>query len=255
MSNPLMQKSFEELRNGVVLAELGGYGDGSYCAKHGKGAALVMLGTYIVDAGDSVPYPSHFVFKPDRQCYFPYLQEHIGIARSSGARVGISVISINVSDTVDFLKAAQDAGVDYASLCAHSAMNMFTSVGLGSALCRRENRAQLKEWAKAILKAVQLPVIFKIGFQPDIIGAVNVITSAGIPIVHLNVGNTESGSKSLAILGELKSKCPFLIGGGGIRNIEGAKRVLKAGADAVAIGTAAMKDPNFCGQIQNLLRK
>jgi hypothetical protein len=54
------------LKNGVVLAELGGYGDGPYCARHGAGAALVMLGTYIVDAGSDVPYPSHFVFKPGR---------------------------------------------------------------------------------------------------------------------------------------------------------------------------------------------
>ena len=45
-----MQKDFDNLRNGVVLAELGGYGDGPYCAKHGLGAALVMMGTYIVDA-------------------------------------------------------------------------------------------------------------------------------------------------------------------------------------------------------------
>lgn len=50
-----MQRGFEDIRNGVVLAELGGYGNGPYCAKHGKGAALVMLGTYIIDPGDSVP--------------------------------------------------------------------------------------------------------------------------------------------------------------------------------------------------------
>ena len=40
-----MDYSFEDLGNGVVLAELGGHGDGPYCAKHGRGAALVILGT------------------------------------------------------------------------------------------------------------------------------------------------------------------------------------------------------------------
>lgn len=43
--------NYAELKNGVVLAELGGYGDGPYCAKHGAGTALVMMGTYIVDPG------------------------------------------------------------------------------------------------------------------------------------------------------------------------------------------------------------
>ena len=78
-----MQKDFKDLRNGVVLAELGGHGDGPYCAKHGAGAALVMLGTYIVDPGDSVPYPKHFVFKPGQSSFFGYLEEHIAAARAS----------------------------------------------------------------------------------------------------------------------------------------------------------------------------
>ena len=204
--------SFEKIRNGVVLAELGGYGDGPYCAKHGAGAALVMLGTYIVDAGDSVPYPAHFVFKPGRSNYARYLQEHIGIARASGTQVGISVISVNISDTLEFLKVVQEAGADYASLCVHSTMKMFLRVGLGSALCRRENWENLRKWAKEILKAAQIPVIFKIGIHdtPDTIEAVDVIADAGIPIVHINVGNTGPGSKGLAMLERLRSKCPFL---------------------------------------------
>src|SRR3989337_4542098 len=113
-----MQDNFEGIRNGVVLAELGGYGDGPYCAKHGKGAALVMLGTYIVDSGDSVPYPKHFVFKPGRQNYGDYLKKHVSAAQASGAKTGVSVISVKIEDTVDFLVAAEEAGADYLSLCA-----------------------------------------------------------------------------------------------------------------------------------------
>ena len=75
-----MAKDFENLRNAVVLAELGGYGDGPYCARHGAGAALVMLGTYIVDAGDSVPYHEDFVFKPGRSSYQAYLEHHVAAA-------------------------------------------------------------------------------------------------------------------------------------------------------------------------------
>jgi len=251
-----MQKDFEDIRNGVVLAELGGYGDGPYCAKHGLGAALVMMGTYIVDASDSVPYPAHFVFKPGRSNYLAYLKQHIAEARYSGAKVAVSVVSIDISNTVDFLKAAQEAGADYASLCVHSTMEMFVRANVSSALCHRENWDMLREWATGILEAVEIPVIFKIGAYdtPNTVGAADVISASGIPILHVNVENTDAGSEGLAMLEKLSGKCPFLIAGGGVRNIQGARRVLRAGADAVAIGTAAMKNPDLCGCIQNLLK-
>lgn len=252
-----MQKEFEELQNGVVLAELGGYGDGPYCAKHGAGAALVMLGTYIVDAGDSVPYDPRFVFRPGRSNYAAYLQEHVAAARSSGARVGISVVSVRISDTVDFLSAAEEAGADYASLCAHSTMEMFARAQVSAGLCYRENWDRLREWAKAILEEVRIPVVFKVGAYdtPDTVGAVEAIGAADVPIVHINVENTDADSEGLAMVAQLREADLFLIAGGGVRDIEGAKRALAAGADAVAIGTAAMRDPDLCGRIQRLLRR
>jgi len=252
----VMQKDFEKIRNGVVLAELGGYGDGPYCAKYGKGASLVMLGTYIVDAGDSVPYPAHFVFKPGRTNYRAYLEKHIATARDSGAQVGVSVVSVHIPDTVDFLQAAEEAGADCVSLCVHSTMEMFVRANVSAALCYRENWDKLKEWATAILAAVKIPVIFKIGAYdtPDTIGAVDVIGATGIPILHVNVVNTDAGSEGLSILGQLSGKCSFLIAGGGVEDIQGARRVSGAGADAVAIGTAAMKNPDLLRHIQNLLR-
>ena len=81
-----MGKPFEDLQNGVVLAELGGYGDGSYCAKYSAGAALVIMGTYVIDASDDVPYPASFVFKPGQSNYIEYLHEHIKAARGIGAK-------------------------------------------------------------------------------------------------------------------------------------------------------------------------
>ncbi len=53
----------------------------------------------------------------------------------------------------------------------------------------------------------------------------------------------------------LRGVCECLIVGGGIHDLAGARRVLGAGADAVAIGTAAMKQPALCGRIQRELRQ
>jgi tRNA-dihydrouridine synthase len=253
----LMKNPFEDLRNGVVLAELGGHGDGHYCARHGAGGALVVLGTYIVDPSDDVPYPRPFVFKPGRNHYDHYLKEHIRAARESQAKVGVSVVSIDMKDTLEFLRSAEEAGADYASYCAHSVMEMFTSRNLSSALCRRDQWSHLRKWARAILETVHIPVIFKIGIETtaeEAIGAVEVLVDSGVPAIHINVERTCPGSEELAILPILKARCPCLICGGGISDIEGAWRVLDEGADAVAIGTAAMKDPRLIGRIQKALR-
>ncbi len=252
MSDPV-----DDLENGVVLAELGGYGDGPYCAKHGAGAALVMLGTYIVDPSDNVPYPEAFVFKPDRSRYMPYLLKHVAAARTGGSKVGISVATVEISHTLDFLSAAEAAGADYVSLCAHSSMEMFVREGLGEQLCRRENAALLKEWASAILEGVNIPVIFKIGLtEPaETVDAVHILASIGIPVVHINIRQCKPESEGLDVLRELSGVCQCLISGGGIQDVEGARRVLAAGADAIAIGTAAMKDPALCGHVQEILRE
>ncbi len=251
-----MYKDFKEIKNGVVLSELGGYGDGPYCAKYGRGAALVMLGSYIVDASESIPYSPNFVFKPGRPNYGAYLRENIAEARFSGALVGVSVVSVKISDTIDFLQSAEEAGADYVSLCVHSTLEIFIRAKASAALCCRENWDNLKKWAKAILEAVQIPVIFKIGAYdtPDAADALEVISEIGIPIMHVDFGDISEGSKGLTMLRQFKSKPPFLIASGGINDLEGALRVLNSGGDAVAIGTAAMKNPKLCGNLQRLLR-
>ena len=249
------ESRFAELQNGIVLAELGGHGDGPYCAEHAAGAALAIMGTYIVDPGDDVPYPSPFVFKPGRDSYAAYLRKHVAAARAGVRAVGVSVISVALEDTLDFLRAAEEAGADYAALCVYSAMDMFTREGLGVALCDPANRVLLHRWSSAIAQAVTIPVIFKIGLDAldETIGTVETISSGGVPIVHVAIGSSEAGSSDLMALGELAGRCEFLIAGGGVADVDGARRVLGAGAGAVAIATAAMKDPTLCGRIQQEL--
>jgi len=163
----MTRECLEDLRNGVVLAELGGYGDGSYCARHGAGAAMVVMGTYIVDPGDHVPYPERFVFKPSRAHYLEYLRGHVAAAGKSGAKVAVSVVSVEKRDTIEFLQAAEEAGADCASYCAHSTMAMFVHYGLSSALLAIDRRQDLRDWATSIVKSVSISVLFKNGGSED----------------------------------------------------------------------------------------
>jgi tRNA-dihydrouridine synthase len=243
----------DTLKNGIVLAELGGYGDGPYCAKYGAGAALVLLGTYIVDAGP-VQYPAAFVFKPGRGAYEQYLREHVAAARQSGAAVGVSVICVDNRDNSEFLQAAADAGADYVSLCLHSTMPIFTQRGLSSTVMRRENWPVMRAQMKKIISAVGKPLIVKTGaMHCDCIDAVREMVGVGVEMFHVDVPNaaTPLGAKAIR---QLREVCPFLIVGGGIRTVEDAVRVLDAGADAVSVATAAMEDPTLCGRIQAALR-
>ena len=250
-----MNDSLAPLKNGVVLAEIGSHSNGPWCAKHGAGAALVVLGTFIVDAGDDVPYNPDFVFKAGRENYGDYLNEHVAAARDSGAAVGVSVASVNLDDTIDFLLAAQGAGADYLSLCIHSSMEMFVSEGLGQALLRRENWPNLEKQVTTILEATDRPFIPKFGVSggDDAEQAVEVMAGVGVSIFHVNVGDapSEHGSQ---VINRLRRPERVLIIGGGIRTSEQAREVIAVGADAVAVGTAAMQDPGLCGRLQLAIR-
>ena len=106
-------------------------------------------------------------------------------------------------------------------------------------------------------EGVSIPVIFKIGahgLDEDVIGAVGIMAESGVPLIHINVWDTSAKSAGLRMVSALKGKCESLIAGGGVKNTEDARRVLAAGADTVAIGTAAMDDPKLIGRIQQSLR-
>jgi tRNA-dihydrouridine synthase len=244
----------DSLRNGVVLAELGGYGDGPYCAKHGEGCALVVLGTFIVDPRDDVPYPAHFVFKPGRESCEAYLREHVAAAREGGAAVAVSVVAVDLHDEIDFLVAAEEAGADCVSLCLHSTMSMFVSEGLSSALLRRENLPRLRERVGAHLQALRRPFVPKLraAASPDSDAAIGELLDLGVETIHANVGDAAS-AHGADVIRHLKRRIPFLIAGGGIATVEDARRAIDAGADAVAIGTGAMHDPGLCGRLSRAL--
>jgi hypothetical protein len=148
------------------------------------------MGTYIVDSGDSVPYDPAFVFKPDRSAYEDYLLRHVAAARESGAAVGVSVVSVDIDHTVDFLRVAEETGADCTSLCLHSVMDMFLSAGMSSGLLWRENWPRLRDCLMRCLQALSRPFIAKIGFSrlPDAEQAVGEMAEAGVHLVHANVG-------------------------------------------------------------------
>jgi tRNA-dihydrouridine synthase len=251
-----MIKKVDCLKKGIILSELAGYTDGRFCASNGKGASLVMLGTYIIDSSESVNYPHGFVFKPGSDNYYSYLAENITKAKESGAKVGVSAVSIRFKDSLEFLLAAQDAGADFASYCAHSTMEMFISNNTSSALLLRKNWGELKKLIRRMLKNIEIPLIFKIGAfdNPDVIDTVDLLKEEGISIIHVNI-KSKPKNAGIEFLWNLNKANMVIIAGSGIRDIRSAARILETGVDALSIGTAAIKNPGICGNLQKLIRQ
>jgi TIM-barrel protein len=251
-----MNKTFEGLRNGVVLAELGGYGNGSFCAQYGRGAAAVIMGTYIIDSAENIHYPPEFVFRPGRSNYQAYLDKQIKEAKKSGAKVAVSAIGSEIEDVVEFLVSAESAGADFVSLCAHSAMEFFTRQGLGYKLCMPENRENLRKWVSEILSATTKLFILKPGavWHDYIIESVRIAAQLGVPILHANLG-LAFDTEAIETVKKLSRIFDFVIAGGGITGAESARAVLNAGAGAVSVAKTAMQDQSFIEQLAQQLRE
>lgn len=251
-----MKQSFKDLQNGVVLAELGGYGNGVYCAQYGRGAVIVFMGTYIIDSAEDIHYPPQFVFRPRKKNYQAYLNEHVKEAKKSGAKIAVSAIGSKIEDVVDFLMAAEHAGADFVSLCAHSAMEFFTRQKLGYKLCMPENRDNLKKWVSGILSAVKKPFILKPGsvWHDYIVESVHLAAELGVPIVHANLGLAYE-PQAIETIKKLSQIFDFVIAGGGITGLEGAREVLAAGAGAVSVAKAAMQDQSFIERLSRELKE
>ena len=65
-----MDIGFKGLQKGIVLSEMAGYTNGEFCASHGRGAALVMLGTYIIHDDSLAGYPKDFVLRSEKKSYY-----------------------------------------------------------------------------------------------------------------------------------------------------------------------------------------
>ena len=89
---------------------------------------------------------------------------------------------------------------------------------------------------------------------PDIFETVELLSEKGVQIIHA-AADSSPGSEGLTVLGKLSERCGFLIGGGGARDVESASRILSTGAGAVAVASAAMKDPTLLGRLQSQLRE
>lgn len=83
--------------------------------------------------------------------------------------------------------------------------------------------------------------------RDDILEVAQEFYAAGIKRLHVIDLNAAVGKgDNLGVIAQIlkKKQCPVEVGGG-IRDIDKAKQVIKNGADFVIIGTAGIKDPSF----------
>jgi phosphoribosylformimino-5-aminoimidazole carboxamide ribotide isomerase len=89
-------------------------------------------------------------------------------------------------------------------------------------------------------------------FDADPVDAALRFTDAGVHILHVvDLDGAKAGEPvNLKTIRRIADAVPFPIQvGGGLRNVECVASVLRAGAEHVVIGTAAMRDPEFLDEM------
>jgi imidazole glycerol phosphate synthase subunit HisF len=119
----------------------------------------------------------------------------------------------------------------------------------------KKNWDHLERLTGKLLKKLSVPLIFKIGAHDneDILPAFIFLKELGIKIFHINITSCLQDSRGMKFLDSLDKEEIFIIAGGGISDINGVKRILEQGADAAAIGNAAIRDPDIIRKIQSEL--
>jgi tRNA-dihydrouridine synthase len=229
---------------------------------------MVQIGGYGADG-----------YKGDRKAIAAFLRPQLQEAKRSGAKVAINTFATNIDYLLGFVKGFEEVGGDFVEFNAHTPSQIYVSRGLGYAHMAKENQPSLFEFARRLSDALSIPLIIKGRiWTPLSAGSVERIADdygrlaqellkCGAASMHLNIRKEDEKRYDLDVLREIKDKSEiFLIVSGyvgltqdGRVDLEKAvfdtKAFLKAGADLVLIGQAAMNEPTIVQRLAERLGK
>lgn len=237
----------ERLRGGLFLSSMMGVTTGAWCAAHGRGAAMVQMGAYVLDA----PEPRAGGFWPDSrpEALAAHLRAEFEAFRSSLGGGGAPLVSANVflceeKSVETSARAFTEAGGDLYELNVHGGIGGDRERGTGRFMFLPEHAEKLHRWV-ARLAATGVPLIVKAksGVRADYAPHLERFEEAGVLAFHVNVRDEARGAQDLAALEAIRARTGLLLlASGYATDMRSVRRLFDAGADAVGIAEAARRE-------------
>ncbi len=242
---------FEKIYNKAGLSAISGYADIDFCKKVAeKGAGWVTLGGFNIDkksreAGILISKRrKEFILS---QNLYNYLDEGIKILKKFDVPIFINVRGIDLDKLIKLSKFLMERGA-YLELNAHCRQVEYTKLGLGQELLKKPQL--LEKIFDRMKKKTKMPAILKA--RSYVIPSKDLCNVSKLcDVLHLDAMLPGKDRADLRIISEIKSdnSDTFLIGNNSITNLDRAIEMRKAGADAVSIARAALKNPSVVGEI------
>lgn len=247
----------------LFLSSMMGITDGKWCAEHCKSAGLVQLGAFVLDAP---AYKSGRYYPPsDEKQFTAHLKKEFDIFKQiytqKYATQKYPLLSANIflceeKSVVSSAKAFISTGGDIYELNVHGGIGNDRERGTGRYMFYPEHAEKLHRWVQLLTQTgVTLVVKARAGVIPDYGTHLARFEEAGVFGFHINVRNEKYCVQNLKCLEKIRKQTKlFLMASGYVSDVQSAKRLFDAGADAVGIAESARKNPEIFNSIQQLLK-
>ena len=230
-----------------VLAPMAGISNARFCLKLAPyGFNMVTLGGYNADkptvrAAKKIIERGRleFDFSADELPYI--IQEEASLIKNKAdVMVSVNLRAVSPDPIIEISRIKE---VDVVEINAHCRQEELTSIGCGQALLMDFER--LEDFTREVVLRSDSKVSVKIrGNVPgvDESEVVKILDNSGVDYIHLDAMKPGFDCADLKLVNRVSKmvKKADLIGNNSIRDLESARRMLKAGADGISIARAAM---------------
>jgi len=242
----------ESIRGRYFLSAMMGTTTGAWAGTHCRGAAMAQLGVYILDAPGKHEGPAWLDSRED--VLEAYLRAEFAECRrlaAPGTVVCANMFLCAEKSVESSARVFRKAGGDLYELNGHGGVAGARESGTGCYMFMPEHAEKLHRWVRMLAATgIPLTVKAKSGVIADYVPHLKRFEEAGVIAFHINVRDEQNRTQDLAALEAVRRGTRlFLMASGYVTDSASARRLFDAGADAVGVAEAAMKDPGIFGKV------
>jgi TIM-barrel protein len=226
---------------------MAGITDGLFCSKLApQGFDMVTVGGFNVDlktvlAGKSIKERGRPEFDIPYNQILSFIEDQINIIQGNAWK---GMVSVNLRSTTpsSIVEVSEIYGVDVVEINAHCRQPEIMELDCGQSLLHKPD--DLYRLTRTVVNDASCKVSVKIRANvpgTDIINTSNLIEDAGADFLHVDAmkpGYPHADYKTISSISDQTDI--FLIGNNSIKDVNSAKKMLKAGADGISLARAVI---------------